>query len=188
MEQLASIIAPVATTLAALIVASNFGARITGYGFIIFTIGSIAWAVLGIATQQSNLLWQNVVLTGLNAFGIWRWLGRQARIEEGEELASQESRGTSGEDLFPVSLLTRAPMESADGEEAGRCVDAMAGCSTGRMQYLVMSDGGVAGIGETLRRVDWSECRVEGERIVTDLAKSRFHSLEVVEPDHWPAR
>jgi hypothetical protein len=30
MEQIASIVAPVATTIAAFVVASNFGARITG--------------------------------------------------------------------------------------------------------------------------------------------------------------
>ena len=40
MEQIASYVAPVATTIAALIVASNLGARITGFGFIIFTIGT----------------------------------------------------------------------------------------------------------------------------------------------------
>ena len=66
MEQLASYVAPVATTIAALIVASNLGSRITGAGFIVFTIGSIAWALLGLATDQPNLLWQNVVLTVLN--------------------------------------------------------------------------------------------------------------------------
>ena len=37
MEQIASFVAPVATTIAALFVASNLGARITGYGFIVFT-------------------------------------------------------------------------------------------------------------------------------------------------------
>ena len=188
MEQIASIAAPVCTTIAALIVASNFGARITGYGFIVFTIGSVAWALLGLMTDQPSLLWQNVVLTALNLFGIWRWLGRQARIEEGAAAAAQESRVEPGEDLFPVSMLAKAALVSSEGREMGHCVDAMAGCRSGRLDYLVMSEGGVGGVGETLRRLAWSGCRVEGDEVRSTLAASQFQSLQEVEPDHWPAR
>lgn len=188
MEQIASILAPVATTVAALIVASNFGARTTGYGFIIFTIGSLAWAALGAATGQPNLLWQNVILTALNLFGVWRWLGRQARIEEGSEAASRESHQQHGEDLFPISLLNTAPIAAADGEDVGSCVDAMAGCGSGRIRYLVFSEGGVAGVGETLRRMSWSQCRVSAQRVITTLNARQMHNLQLVEPDHWPAR
>ena len=42
MESIATWVAPIATTIAALMTASNLGSRITGYGFISFTIGSIA--------------------------------------------------------------------------------------------------------------------------------------------------
>jgi len=188
MEQIASIAAPVCTTIAALIVASNFGARVTGYGFIVFTIGSIAWALLGLMTGQSNLLWQNVVLTTLNLFGIWRWLGRQARIEDGAAAAAEESRTEPGEDLFPVSILTKARIISAEGTEMGNCVDAMAGCRSGKLDYLVLSEGGVGGVGETLRRISWSSCGVEEEVVKISLSASRFRSLQEVEPDHWPAR
>jgi hypothetical protein len=188
MEQIASIAAPVCTTIAALIVASNFGARITGYGFVVFTIGSIAWALLGLITGQSNLLWQNVVLTALNLFGIWRWLGRQARIEEGAAAAAQESKAEPGETLFPVSILDKAAILSSEGKEMGNCVDAMAGCRSGRLDYLVLSEGGVGGVGETLRRIAWTECRVDGDQVRSVLAASRFQSLDEVEPDNWPAR
>jgi hypothetical protein len=186
MEQFASVLAPVATTIAALIVASNFGARITGYGFIIFTIGSVAWAALGAVTGQPNLLWQNVVLTALNLFGVWRWLGRQARIEEGSDRGAQDSRVQPGEDLYPESLLTKGPVVGSGDQELGTCVDAMAGCSTGRVAYLVFSEGGVAGVGETLKRLDWSECRVSEERVEADISSSNL--LDTVERDHWPAR
>jgi hypothetical protein len=188
MEQIASITAPVCTTIAALIVASNFGARITGYGFVVFTIGSVAWALLGLITDQPNLLWQNVVLTALNLFGVWRWLGRQARIEEGAAAAAQESRAEPGEDLFPVSMLAKATLVSSEGQEMGHCVDAMAGCRSGRLDYLVVSEGGVGGVGETLRRVAWADCRVERDEVRSTLAASQFRSLQKVEPDRWPAR
>jgi hypothetical protein len=188
MEQIASYLAPAATTAAALIVASNLGARITGFGFIVFTVGSLAWALLGYVTGQPNLLWQNVVLTLLNLFGIWRWLGRQAQIEEGGAAAARESEYEPGEALFPVSLLTKGAVVSADGHEVGRCVDAMAGCTSGRIGYLVVSEGGVAGVGETLRRLPWSGSRVHEEKVTAPLRQSQFSSLERLEPDHWPAR
>lgn len=188
MEQIASYAAPIATTIAALIVASNLGSRITGIGFIIFTVGSIAWALLGVATDQPNLLWQNVVLTGLNLFGIWRWLGWQRRIEEGAETAAEESRQEPGETLFPVSLLAKAPVFSADGEELGRSVDAMAGCRSGRLSYVVVAQGGVAGVGESLRRLPWTACSIDEDRVKTRIANKEFCSLEALEPGHWPAR
>jgi hypothetical protein len=188
MDQTASYIAPVATTIAALIVASNLGARITGFGFLIFTIGSVAWALLGFATGQPNLLWQNVILTALNMFGIWRWLGRQARIEEGGVAAAKESAAEPTETLFPVSILTRATVVARNGEEIARCVDAMAECDSGRLSYIVVSEGGVAGVGETLRCLPWTGCSADEDGVKAPLARKEFCSLETLEADHWPAR
>ncbi|HET9811703.1 MAG TPA: PRC-barrel domain containing protein [Sphingomicrobium sp.] len=188
MEQIAFYVAPIATTIAALIVASNLGARITGVGFIIFTIGSVAWALLGWTSDQPSLFWQNVVLFALNLFGVWRWLGWKVKIEEGGESAARQSESEPGETLFPVSLLTRGKVVSEGGHELGRCVDAMAGCSSGRLSYLVVAEGGVAGVAETLRRLPWSGCSVDEEHVKTPVAPSRFHALHPLEPDHWPAR
>ncbi len=188
METIASWVAPIATTIAALMTASNLGSRITGCGFIVFTVGSIAWAALGIATGQPNLLWQNVILTGLNLFGIWRWLGRQARIEDGGMTAAVESEDMASETLFPASLLTKAKLIGAGGEEYGASVDAMLGCRSGRPAYLVVAEGGIAGVGETLRRVDWRHARVEDDRIVTPLTRTAFNRLDQLAKDQWPGR
>lgn len=188
MEQIAAIVAPVATTLAALIVASNLGARITGFGFIIFTAGSVAWSILGFATDQPNLLWQNIILTGLNLFGVWRWLGWQARLEEGGAVAAKESHDEPGETLFPVSLLTKARVVSSDGTEIGRCIDAMAGCASGRVAYLVVAEGGLAGVGQTLRRLPWAGCSADEDCVTAPIEHSQFCALDALEPDHWPAR
>jgi hypothetical protein len=188
MEQLASWVAPVATTIAALMTASNLGSRITGYGFIVFTIGSLAWLTLGITTGQANLLWQNVVLTGLNLFGIWRWLGRQAKIEDGGMTAQSASEAMAGETLFPASLLTKAKLVGTRGDELGGAVDAMLGCSSGRPSYVVIADGGVAGVAETLRRLDWRAAKIEGDQLVTHLTRSDFDRLEALPKDEWPGR
>ena len=187
MESIAGIVAPIATTIAALIVASNLGARITGYGFIIFTVGSLAWTLLGYVTDQPNLLWQNVMLTALNLFGVWRWLGRQSRIEDGAMAAAEASEARAGESLFPVSLMMKARIEDGEGTELGTCVDAMAGCDSGRIRYVVVSEGGVAGLGETLRRLDWPNACIRSDRLVTSLAASDFCALQPIRKDDWPA-
>ena len=91
MEQAANWVAPVATTIAAIMVAANLGSRLTGYGFIVFSVGSIAWMAVGWFNDQMNLVWQNVVLLGVNCVGIWRWLGLRARYEKGAQVATEQS-------------------------------------------------------------------------------------------------
>ena len=187
MENILSWVATIATITAATITASNLGSRITGYGFIVFTIGSISWFGLGMLTDQPALIWTNAVLTFLNLFGIWRWLGRQAKIEDGSIAAAEASQGAPGESLFPVSLLTRGKLMSG-GSQLGTCVDAMAGCGSGRIAYVMVSQGGIAGAGETLRRLDWSDVHADGEDVVTKLDEARFAALEPVPKDQWPVR
>ena len=179
-------LAPAAIILAATMTASNLGSRFTGYGFIVFTVGSLAWLALGWLKNDSALLWQNAVLTLLNLFGVWRWLGVKAKIEEGGRSAQQESRETPGEALFPASLLGRGPLVGQGGAELGKAVDAMIGCSSGRLHYLVAADGGIAGVGETLRRVDWTRLSVEGEAFRTRLRPAEFRALQELDKDDWP--
>jgi hypothetical protein len=179
-------VATVATIIAASMTAANLGSRVTGYGFAVFTFGAICWIVVGVRTDQPALLWTNVVLLILDAFGVWRWLGRQAKVEEGARSAAEASQDSPGETLFPVSLLSRAQV-SGEGE-LGRCIDAMAGCSSGRLSYVVVSQGGVAGVGETLRRLPWTKAKVHGEGLVVDLSADEFSKLEELPRDQWPAR
>ena len=187
MENTLSWIATLATVTAASITASNLSTRITGYGFVIFTVGSIAWFALGLATGQPALMWTNAVLTFLNLFGIWRWLGRQAAVEDGSTAAAHASEETPGEALFPVSLLARAKLRFEDCE-LGTCVDAMAGCESGQIAYVTVSEGGIAGAGETLRRISWSKLGVVKEEVLCSLDPSQFRALEPIPKDQWPAR
>lgn len=91
METAANWVAPIATTIAAIMVAANLGSRLTGYGFIVFSIGSIGWMAVGWFNDQMNLVWQNAVLLGVNLIGIWRWLGLRARYEKGAQVAAEQS-------------------------------------------------------------------------------------------------
>jgi hypothetical protein len=180
-------VATIATIVAASMTAANLGSRVTGYGFAVFLLGSLSWLATGLLTHQPALVWTNAVLTILNIFGIWRWLGRQSRVEEGASAASKASEATPGEKLFPVSLLSRARVRCGE-QEVGHSIDAMAGCASGRLGYVVVSQGGVAGIGETLRRLPWSAAQVEGETLVASLSADQFDGLEELPRDQWPGR
>ena len=82
MEQAAQWIAPIATTIAAIMVAANLGSKITGYGFIVFCIGALGWMAIAYKTHQPGLLWQNAFLLIVNIVGVWRWLGLRARYDK----------------------------------------------------------------------------------------------------------
>lgn len=185
MYEMLNWVATAATIAGVLLTASNLGARVTGTGFIILLLGSLCWLAVAMTSDQQALLWTNAVLTVLNIFGIWRWLGRQAAVEQGGKAAAKASESTPGEALFPVSLLARAKV-IAGGEEVGACVDAMAGERSGRLAYVVVSEGGVAGVGERLRRLDWHDARVERDQVVASIGRDRFCALPELAKDRWP--
>ena len=89
--------------------------------------------------------------------------------------------------MFPVSLMLKARIDDRNGAEIGTCVDAMAGCDSGRIRYVVVSEGGVAGVGETLRRLPWTDASVRSDRLVTGLDAASFCRLAPIDKDDWPA-
>ena len=186
MEAIVGWLAPIATILAACVTAANLGSRITGWGFVIFTIGSIAWTTYGVITGQPNLLWQNVALTVVNLVGVWRWLGRRARFDEGAKSAAHKSQVRPGPPMFPVSRLASMPVTRKDGGRIGTTVDAMASCDTGRINYIVISDGGVASVGESLYALPWDRVSADSEGITVDLGQEAVNQLMPLKPDDWP--
>ena len=168
--------ATVATIVAAFMTASNISARVTGYGFAVFTIGALCWIADGVLSGQPALTWTNVVLTLLDVFGVWRWLGRQSRVEEGGRAASEASERTPGS-CCSRSRSARAPIMCGSAE-VGHCIDAMAGCRSGTIEYVVVSEGGVAGVGERLRRLPWGDAHVDGETVIANFEPGRFEQLQ----------
>ena len=83
MEEIAGWVASIATMIAAVMVAANLGTRITGWGFVVFTFGSLSWSLVAVLSGQNSLLITNGFLTIVNLAGIWRWLGRQTQFEHG---------------------------------------------------------------------------------------------------------
>ena len=67
--------ATVTGVIAALMLASDRGRRVTGFGFVIFCTMNIAW-ILWAQTQAEGggLTWQNAILFGVNLLGVWQYL------------------------------------------------------------------------------------------------------------------
>lgn len=61
-------------TLAAVMVSANIGRRVTGYGFVIFSLSSVIWVIYALQDGEIPLIIQNAILTAINLAGIYRWL------------------------------------------------------------------------------------------------------------------
>ncbi|MBB6425360.1 PRC-barrel domain-containing protein [Sphingopyxis sp. JAI128] len=187
MEEAAGLIAPAATMIAAMMTAANLGARVTGWGFVVFTLGSLAWSAVGFASGQTNLLATNLFLTLVNIVGIWRWLGRQRGYEDGARRAAERSREAAAPSLFAASALAGLPGSDIRGEEIGKTVDAMIECESGRLSYVVVASGGLGGVDETLRAMPASllECHADG--LVLLMSEAEFAKRDTLGSAAWPA-
>ena len=78
MTDIAGWIALSLTCLAATMTSFNLGPRFTGYSLVVFAMGAVGWILVGIGSGQPQLLYSNMFLFLVDAFGIWRWLGRRS--------------------------------------------------------------------------------------------------------------
>lgn len=178
MEDLAGWIALAATTLAAMMTASNLGVRVTGWGFVVFFVGSIAWIVVALASDQQQLLYSNMFLSVVNVIGIWRWLGRRAKFVD----AAEQAEKTHDEEVFAASALDGMEVKGRDGTVIAHVVDALTHCRGGRIEFLLVREGGVGGVGETIRRLGWDKVRVHGKVLDSQLDAAALTRLPVADP------
>jgi hypothetical protein len=178
MEDYAGWIAPIATMAAAMMTAANLGTRITGWGFVVFTIGSVAWIIVAVATGQTNLLLSNAFLTLVNIVGIWRWLGRRARVDDAAEAVAAECQAAPDTaPLFAATGLVDMNVRDPAGNVVAKAVEAMTDCRTGRIDHLIVSVGGLGGIGEILYRLPWTTVRMQEAGMTTTLDKAAMARL-----------
>jgi len=62
--------------VAAILVAWNAGSKVSGIGFVIFSLSSVLWISASIIDGNNPLAIQNIVLFFINLFGIHRYLWR----------------------------------------------------------------------------------------------------------------
>ncbi len=188
MAELAGWIAPAATMIAAMMTAANLGARVTGWGFVVFTVGSVAWTTVGLSSGQTNLVLSNAFLTLVNLVGIWRWLGRQATYDKGSTRAATASARRDVPTLYPAGGIVGRNVTGPDGGTIGTIVDAMLGCADNAIAYVVISTGGIGGVGETLHAMSPRELMFGADGVTTTLDADAIRALPPIAADHWPER
>ncbi len=175
MESVAGWVAPIATMIAAMMTAANLGARVTGWGFVVFVVGSIAWTTVGITSGQTNLIAANGFLTLVNIVGIWRWLGREAKYQDSAETTASQSEHKPVASLVAATSLVGRDVVDASGEKLATIVDAMVARDDGRIRGLLISYGGVGGVGE--RIVVLSDYRLTTEAAETSVTRAGLADL-----------
>jgi hypothetical protein len=187
-EEAAGWIAPVATMLAAVMTAANLGARVTGWGFVVFTVGSIAWSVVGLSSGQTNLVATNGFLTLVNLIGIWRWLGRQRAYDDGGESAKAASRRRSVPALFTATGIAGMSVVDSAGAKVGTGVEALIACASGEISYVVVSSGGIGGAGKELRAVPREYVVFGCNRLSLTISAATFGARTPLADGDWPAQ
>ena len=98
--------ATVSGVIAALMLASDAGRKVTGFGFVLFCTMNIAWIVFAQSQDEgSGLTWQNAILFGVNLIGVWQYLlsSKNRRkmevvekaVEKFEEREAAKAEGTA---------------------------------------------------------------------------------------------
>lgn len=94
-------IAAIGTILAAAMVAADFSRRITGFGFVLFSIVACLWVYSGVtAPDGMPLAIQNGVLLFINLFGVWQFLisrKKKQEIDKAAEIAERAKQEVAQE-------------------------------------------------------------------------------------------
>lgn len=166
--------------------AANLGARVTGWGFVVFTMGSVCWSIVGLGTGQTNLVATNAFLTLVNFAGIWRWLGRQRVYEQGGETAKEASRRSAVANLFTATDIAGMAVVDSAGKPVGKAVEALVECASGGIAYVVVASGGVGGIAEELRAVSRDAVTFGCDRLTLAFDEAHLCALEPLAAGDWP--
>ena len=187
MDGITGWLASSATIAGGLTVALNLGSRVTGWGFVLLTLGSACWSLNAMQNQNTSLLVANLTLAAVNAFGIWRWLGRRRMIEKGSAAATKQSAAASVPTLVSAASLLEAPVHLSGARPFGTVVDLMLRCGEQDLAYAVVAFDGIGGLGEELRTVPAEHLRLDPAGLHCDLAEALIRALPATDPAAWPA-
>ncbi len=86
-------IGAIGAIIAAALIAADLGRRVTGAGFVLFSVVSVVWIVSGLtAADGMPIAVQNGLLLLINFYGVWQFLlspKKKREIEEAERIAEE---------------------------------------------------------------------------------------------------
>ena len=78
----------IGTIIAAGLIASDLGRKVTGWAFVLFVAVAISWIIGGLMGDNMPIALQNVAMFFVNAWGVWQYLLNPKKKRE-IELAEQ---------------------------------------------------------------------------------------------------
>lgn len=100
----------IGTIVAAALIATNLGRRVTGWAFVLFVAVSISWIIAGFLTDNQPITIQNAAMLLVNAWGVYQYLlnpKKKRELEIVEEYAEEvHEKMEEGEDPEKVKAET----------------------------------------------------------------------------------
>ncbi len=85
--------ATISGIVAALMLASDLGRKVTGFGFVLFCTMNIAWIVHARSQPEgTGLMWQNGILFAVNLLGVYQYLLSAKNRRKMKEVAKAVDR------------------------------------------------------------------------------------------------
>lgn len=96
--------------------------------------------------------------------------------------------GTNKRHVMSCSTLTRDRVVNSKGEDLGTVEAIMIHIDSGRIAYVVLSFGGVLGIGDKLFAVPWEVLALDedNKQFVFNIEKEKLENAPGFGKDHWP--
>lgn len=90
--------------------------------------------------------------------------------------------------VLPVANICGASVRGSDSEPLGSITEVMIDSETGAVAYVVLSFGGVLGVGEKLFALDWRRLAPDpatGE-VKASVTREQLEGLPGFDKDAWP--
>lgn len=100
-----------------------------------------------------------------------------------------DSKSGPGPALMGADTLIGNDVYNSEGEDLGDIKEFMIDMSSGRVEYAVLSFGGVLGMGDKLFAVPWAALELDttNKRFTLDVMKESLHEAPGFDQDHWPS-
>ena len=87
-----------------------------------------------------------------------------------------------------ASTLTGDKVRNHDGDKLGQLEEIVIDLEPGRVNYAVLSSGGLLGLGDKLFAVPWDLLTVdtENKEIIVDIPKETLENAPGFDQDNWP--
>lgn len=90
--------------------------------------------------------------------------------------------------VLSSNTLLNNPVVNNQSEELGKIEEFMIDLNNGRIAYVVLSFGGVLGLGDKFFAIPWEALKLDTEKhqFILNLDKDKIDSAEGFDKDDWP--